>query len=260
MEFLKASRRKNIMSETLHVTLNVALATAVLALVSTGSLALAFGLVIVSKWRILAVRPRYWWANMQANIVDLATSLGIVVLMYTASTTALATEIQVILAVFYAFWLTVIKPRSGDMWVASQAAVSLLIGSWALLAIGYTLPSALVVIGMYIVGYGAARHVVVAYSETQPTLVAMVFGLIVAEMGWIEYHWTVGYGSDRMGDFKVAQGAIVVVLVGLLAERLYALAHSGRPVRNVEVVIPAVFTIVAIVILLGVFSSGTGII
>ncbi len=260
MEFLKASRRKNFVSEVLHVVLNMALAAAVFALVASGSIALAFALVIVSKWRILAVRPRYWWANIQANIVDLAASLGIVVLMYTAGRLSISFELQVVLAVLYAIWLIVVKPRSGRRWVAAQAAISLFLGTWALLAVGYLLPLTVVVAGMYVIGYGAARHVVAAYSESQPILVAMVFGLLVAEIGWVEYHWTVGYGTDLMGDFKVAQGAIIIMMVGFLAERLYALHESGREITKAEVAIPVVFTLLIITVLAGIFSSGTGII
>ena len=181
MEFLKASRRKNVFSEVLHIVLNAALAVAVFALVTTGSVALAFALVVVSKWRILAVRPRYWWANIQANIVDLTVSLGAVILLYLAGTvTGYGTQVQVGVAMLYAFWLIVVKPRSGSRWIVAQAAVSLFIGTWALLATAHVISLAVVVVGTYVIGYGAAKHVIALREESQPNLLAMVFGLIVA--------------------------------------------------------------------------------
>lgn len=261
MEFLKASRRKNVFSEILHVVLNVALASAVLALVATGSVALAFLLVVVSKWRILAVRPRYWWANIQANVVDLTVSLGVVVLMYLAGAApSYGVNLQIGIAILYALWLIVLKPRSGERWVVAQSAVSLFIGTWALLATGHIISLGVVVAGMYIIGYGAARHIIALKEEGQPSLVAMVFGLLMAEIAWAEYHWTVGYGGEMMADLKVAQGAIVVTLVGFLAERLYSLHAGERTVRKADVIIPTVFVVSIIAVLVIVFSSGTGII
>ncbi len=262
MELLKASRRKNLFSEVLHILLNIVLAAAVLGLVVGGSASLAFLLVIVSKWRILAVRPRYWWANIQANIVDISVSLGSVVLMTLAGTASgqYALYAQITLAVVWAIWLIFIKPRSGSQWVALQAATSLFIGSWALLSVAHTVSAAVVAASLYIVAYGSAKHVVSARSEDQPTLVAMVFGFLIAEIGWIVYHWTVAYGVANLGDLKVAQGAIVIVLTGLLAERMYYLYMSGRAVRSAEVAIPTVFVVATIAILTIVFKAGAGIV
>lgn len=261
MEFLKASRRKNVFSEILHAVLNMALAIAVFGLVTTGSVALAFVLVIVSKWRILAVRPRYWWANVQANIVDLTVSLSAVVLLYLAGTAAdYGVQIQVVVAVLYALWLIVLKPRSGGRWIVAQAATSLFVGTWTWFATAHIVPLVAMVVGIYVIGYGAAKHVIALREESQPNLIAMIFGMLVAEIAWAEYHWTVAYGGDALAEFKVAQGALVITLVGFLAERLYVLHTSGRSVRKAEVLIPSVFVAVIIVVLVMVFSSGTGII
>lgn len=263
MEFLKASRRKNVLSEVLHAVLNVALAVAVFALVTTGSAVLAFALVIVSKWRILAVRPRYWWANIQANIVDLTVSLGAVVLLYLAGTIAnYGAEVQIGVAVLYAVWLIALKPRSSARWIVAQAAISLFVGTWALFATAHIISLAAVVIGVYVIGYGAAKHVIALREESQPNLLAMIFGLLVAEIAWAEYHWTVAYGGDAMAEFKVAQGALVIALIGFLAERLYALQVQSdtRPIRKAEAIIPSVFVVLIITVLVVIFSSGTGII
>lgn len=262
MEFLKASRRKNVFSEVLHVILNAALAAFVFALVATGSMWLAFVVVLVSKWRVFAVRPRYWWANVQANIVDLAVSLGVVALMYLAGTGAntVVIQAQIAITILYAVWLIVIKPRSGLRWVSAQAAASLFVGSWALFAFAHLTPLFVTVIGIYVVTYGATRHILSSYEEDRPTLVAMVFGLVMAELGWAISYWTVGYGVALLPDFKVAQGSIIITAIAFLAERFYALHASGRQVRAIEVIIPTVFVVLIVTALLVWFSSGTGII
>ncbi|MBH1980861.1 hypothetical protein I8H89_05075 [Candidatus Saccharibacteria bacterium] len=261
MEFLKASRRKSLLSEMLHAVLNIALATAIFVLVFVGSTPLALALVLVSKWRILAVRPRYWWANILANIVDLAVSLSTVVLLYLAGTSGLyGLTLQVAIAALYAVWLIAIKPRSSQRWIVAQAGVSLFIGVWAVMAISYVLPLAVVVLAIYVIGYGAARHVLVSREEDQPSLLAMLFGLFVAEIAWVSYHWTVAYGTSILGELKLPQVTLVISLVGFLAVRLYSIHASGRSLRSAEAVAPSIFVSVVILVLVLFFSAGAGII
>lgn len=261
MEFLKASRRKSLFSELLHIALNIALAAALFGLVTTGSVALAFVLVFVSKWRILAVRMRYWWANILANIVDLTVSMSTVVLLYLAGTSeSLGLTLQIAVAVAYALWLTVAKPRSSQRWIAIQAGVGLTIGSWAVFAVSYLVPVSVVVLAMYVISYGAARHVLVAREEDQPSLLAMVFGLFIAELSWVVYHWAVAYGIDGLGDFKLPQATIIVGLVGFLVFRLYSFHVEGRSLRTVEAIVPSVFVTLVVLVLVTFFNVGAGII
>lgn len=61
MEFLKAAKRRTLLSELTYVALNIGLAVAILVVVLVIESPLpAIALVLLSKWRILAVRPRYW--------------------------------------------------------------------------------------------------------------------------------------------------------------------------------------------------------
>lgn len=261
MEFLKASRRKSLLSESLHVALNIALAAALFGLVTTGSVALAFVLVLVSKWRILAVRMRYWWANILANTVDLTVSMSTVILLYLAGTSELyGLTLQLVIAVLYAVWLIVLKPRSTQKWIVIQACVGLIAGSWAIFAVSYLVPVAAVVLAMYVVAYAAARHVLISREEDQPSLLAMVFGFFIAEIAWVSYHWTVAYGVDGLGDFKLPQATIIVGLVGFLIYRLYTLYVSGASLRNVETIVPSVFVATVVLVLTIFFSAGAGII
>lgn len=261
MEFLKASRRKSLFSELLYIALNVALAVALFALVATGSVALAVVLVLVSKWRILAVRVRYWWANILANIVDVTVSMGAVALLHLAGTSEqFGLYLQVFMTVLYSLWLIAVKPRSTKGWIAVQAATGLMVGSWAVFAMAHLVPSVIVVALIYVIGYGAARHVLISREESQPSLLAMVFGLLAAEMAWVVYHWTVAYGAAAFGDFKVPQGTILLILAGFLALRLYTVHASGRSFRSAEAIVPTVFTVMLILVLTLIFRAGTGII
>ncbi len=245
----------------MHALLNIALAAALFALVATGSWSLAIALVLVSKWRILAVRVRYWWANALANIVDLTVSLSTIVLLYLAGTSGqYGVWLQLAIAALYALWLVVAKPRSGERWIKLQATIGLFVGSWAVLALAHAIPLVVVLLLMYAIAYGSARHVLVAREEDQPSLLAMVFGLIVTELTWVIYHWTVAYGLEAAGELKLPQGSIVIVLLGFLIERLYTLLGHGKSIRSAEVLTPLIFVVLVVAVLALVFSSGAGII
>src|SRR5690606_36436165 len=110
MDFLKSSKRRSLVSELIYIMLNIALAVAILAVVLAIESPLpAVALVLLSKWRVLAVRPRYWMAHIKANLVDIFVSLSVVVLLYAASG---AFWVQAGLTVAYIVWLLFIKPRS----------------------------------------------------------------------------------------------------------------------------------------------------
>ena len=94
MELIKFAARRSKWSDVVYIMLNIAYAVALFVLVSPGIDLpyLAFVLVFMSKWRIIAVRPRFWFANLQANFADFMVGISVVTLMLlTAAATMLAT-------------------------------------------------------------------------------------------------------------------------------------------------------------------------
>ena len=258
MEFLKSSKRRSTISELVYIILNVALAIAVLAVVwAIESPLPAFVLVLLSKWRVLAVRPRYWFANIQANLVDIIVSLSVVVLLYAASKALL---VQIILTVLYIVWLLFIKPRSKRLFVAIQAGTALFLGVTALLSVSYEWPSSLVVAGMWVIGFSAARHVLGSYDEVHTGFYSLLWGLVVAELGWVMFHWTFAYTLPGLGDIKLSQTAIIVLATSFLAERIYSSFTQHGVVRSNDIILPALLSVSLILVLLVFFntiSSGT---
>jgi len=62
MEFLKIIKRRSFLHEVVYIILNVVLALSAMVLIRvTGVYWPSLVLVLVSKWRILAVRPRFGW-------------------------------------------------------------------------------------------------------------------------------------------------------------------------------------------------------
>lgn len=267
-ELLELLRKKSIIGEISHISLNILLALSVYALVYIGDWAIyvAVLLVLLSKWRIFAVRPRYWWANILANIVDIAVSLSLVVLLAVANESGIySTYLGYGVVAFYVIWLVLIKPRSHKKWVIVQSLTTLFFGTWAIAEVSHLIPLWLVVLAMYIIGYGAARHVLTNFEENEMSLISMVYGLVIAEVSWLIYHWNVAYGVRDMGDFRVPQMAIVVVALSVAMYSMFVgfktLGKKRDALRTAEVMAPVIFALVIIIVLLVFFSSqGPGII
>lgn len=258
MEFLKSSKRRSVISELIYIVLNVALAIVILGVVwAIESPLPAFVLVLLSKWRVLAVRPRYWFANVQANLVDIIVSLSVVVLLYAASS---ALVVQIILTLLYIVWLLFVKPRSKRTFVAIQAGTALFLGVTALMSVSFEWPSSLVVLLMWVIGYSTARHILGSYDEVHSAFYSLLWGLVVAEMGWLMYHWAFAYALPGLGDIKLSQTAIIMLAVSFLAERVYSSSAQHGSVRSGDIMLPALLSVSLVLVLLLFFntiSSGT---
>jgi hypothetical protein len=253
MDFLKSSKRRSLLSELVYILLNVALAVAILVIVwAIESPIAAFALVLLSKWRVLAVRPRYWFANIQANLVDIIVSLSIVVLLYAASGALAA---QIIITLLYIGWLLYIKPRSKRVFVAVQAGAAIFLGVTALMSVSYDWMASPVVLLMWIIGYSAARHVLGSYDEAHISFYSLVWGLIFAELGWLAYHWTFAYEIPGVGEIKLAQIALIALAISFIAERVYGSYTKHGSVRSSDVMLPILLSVSVIMILLVFFNK-----
>ncbi len=253
MEFLKSSKRRSLLSELIYVLLNIAFAVAVLGVVwAIESPVAAFVLVVLSKWRVLAVRPRYWFANIQANLVDIIVSLSIVVLLYSANGAPIA---QCIVTALYIVWLLFIKPRSKRAYVSAQAGIATFLGVTALMSTSYDWDTAIVVLLMWIIGYSTARHVLGSYEEAHISFYSLVWGLIVAELGWLAYHWTFAYAIPGIGDIQLSQVALIMLAISFLAERVYASYTRHGSVKSSDVILPSLLSVSVILVVLVFFNK-----
>lgn len=263
MEFLRLVRRRSFLSEVIYIGLNVAFAVVVaIALKFTGSIVLAIALVLLSKWRVFAVRSRYWLANIQTNLVDTIVGVSIVGYMYgvVSSTTLSSLQQWGLLAVVtavYIIWLVLIKPRSARVYMAAQAGMALFMGTSVLYAVSYNWPAAVVVVVMWVIGYAAARHVLSSYDETHLLPLSLVWGTMMAEIGWVAYHWTVGYQLPGIPGAYVPQISIIVLLLGFGAYKIYNSFYHHQKIRTNDVLLPLTFVICVIAVLL-LFFNGIG--
>jgi len=251
MELLKSVRKRSFLSEVAYVVLNIALAVALLVIVIVVNVPWpALGLVLLSKWRIFAVRSRYWMANIRANMIDLIVGISMVVLLYSAGEDRVA---QICLTALYIAWLLFLKPRSKRRYVASQAAVGLLFGIAAIVQISPELPSSLVVLMSWLVGYSATRHVLSVEHETHINFLSLLWGFVVAEIMWLTYHWTIGYAVG--GNLQLSQATIIVLALSFLAERIYMSYRRNGTINASDIFMPALLSISVIGVVLFVFGG-----
>jgi len=266
MEFLKFVRKRSFLSELIYTILNIALAVAVLLIVRyTDAVWFAIVLVLLSKWRVFAVRPRFWWANFRSNMVDFIVSISIVIHLYAVNTAAIGDTTKLFLmiglTVAYIVWLLFIKPRSKRAYMAVQAGLAVFLGMSALFMISYNWPVSVVVLGAWLVGYSAARHILGSYDdETHGLFLGLAWGLVTAEIAWVAYHWAIAYPLPIVPALMLPQVALLTTLVTFLAYKAYDSFYKHAKIRMTDVLLPLLFTLSVVLVLLIVFNRvGTAI-
>ena len=255
MDLLKSHKRRTRLSETTYIILNVGFAASLLVtalLIQSPWLSLL--IVLLSKWRALAVRPRFWFANLVANMVDLIVGVSMVGFLYAA---AGSLWLQCIITACYVGWLLIIKPRSKRSYVATQAGLAVFLGVTALSIVSYSWDSIFFVAVMWGIGYVAARHVLGSYEEPHTTLYSLITGFVFAEFGWISFHWLIAYPLPGFGEIRLSQLALLTTLFCLVAERAYASYHTHGKVRWTDIMLP-VFLTLGIMAALFVFAIVNG--
>lgn len=266
MEFLKLVRRRSFVSEVVYTVLNVAFAVALVIVIRyTESIPLALGLVLISKWRVLAVRVRYWFVNIRSNLVDIIVSVSVVLHLYTINAANIDDFRKLILlgiaTALYIVWLLVIKPRSKRSYVALQAGIAILLGTAALFTISFSWPASAVVLGMWLIGFSAANHVLNTYDdETHQLFLSLAWSTVFAELGWVAYHWTIAYSLPVVTSLLVPQISIIGVLAAFVAYKAYDSFYHHQKIRTSDIILPLLFTLSVITVLVFVFNRvGTAI-
>lgn len=237
-------------SPVFHIGLNIILALTVFVLVRIEFAQLALLLVLLSKWRMLVVRPRFWIPNIRINSVDIIVSLSILVFMVESNTAA----VQLAWTLAYVMWLLIIKPASGTLMISVQAMVGLLFGQVALF---YGLGDAplywLVAISGFI-SYFVARHFFDSFDEPYAKLLSNLFGFFGAASTWILGHWMLFYLNGT-----IAQPAIILVATGYSMAALYYLDHFDKLSKavRIEILVTTLVIVLAILASLSVNVAST---
>lgn len=269
VEFIQTTRRRSTVADLIYILFNILLASAVVALtIFFNTPWLAIALVLLSKWRVIAVRPRYWWANLLSSLPDLVMGLSVVLISWSASRSynelveggnASMVPFNVVwlqgaLAVLYAIWLIVIKPLRREKWVLFQALAAQFMGLTALSMTSNVLPLLLVVLGSFVVGFASARQMLGRYDEESRGLLASVWGLLVAILAYACWHWNVLYPVvPRI--LLIPQIAIIVTTISFVATRVYKAWANDKKVTWAELGAPTLFTAALTLVILFCFGG-----
>lgn len=200
----------------LHLALLVVLPVVVFILVRLDFVQLALSVIVLSKWRMFAVRPRFWAANIRANAIDLIVGLSIVIFM-----THAGVWMQLAWTALYAIWLIYIKPASGTFMITAQAFIGQLAGLMALYLAWDSGPIYGLTLTTGLICFLAARHFLDTFDEPYARMLAYVWGYFGAALAWLLSHWLLFYGT-------VAQITLLLSSLGYGLAVLYYLDHYDR--------------------------------
>ncbi len=203
---------------------------------------LAYGLVLLSKWRMFAIRPRHWPASIRANAIDMLAGLSFVVFMAQSPTGAW----QLVWLLAYEVWLLVIKPRSKVFWTTVQASLAQFASLSALYLLWGDSSLILLVAASWAICYLTARHFFSSFDEPLGSMLSHIWGYTAAALTWVLGHWLLYYGF-------LAQPVLLLSVLSYGLAALYYLESNDRLSSLIRREILLIMTAVIIVVIL--FSS-----
>lgn len=210
----------------------------ILLLVQLGFGAFAAAVVLLAKWRMFAVRPRYWLSNIRANLVDIFVGLSVVVFM--VGTAHIVTQIA--WASLYTIWLLFLKPRSDSLSVTAQALIA---QAATMVAFYRAFPDASIagiVVATWLVCYASARHFLNAFEEPHSRPVVHMWAWFGASLAWVLAHWSIEY-------LFIPQLALLLTVIGYGLATTYYLYKTHRLHDNIRVQLISIMMILVTIII-----------
>lgn len=229
-------------SHAFYFVYNALLPLLVFLLVQSGFVQLALSLILLSKWRMFAVRPRFWLANIRANAIDMIIGVSVLAFMVASG----SEFVRLLWAVLWGAWLINIKPRADTFWVSLQAFIGFAVGMTAMFLTWDHSPLFVLVGAAGLVCFFAAHHFFDSFDEPYTRLLAYLWGYFGAALTWILGHWLLYYGP-------VAQPTLLLVALGLGIGTLYYLDHFDK--LNLQVRRQVIFIMITVLLVVLTFSD-----
>ena len=209
-DYVLARKSRNIASTMVHIFLNLLLGVgAVLVTVLSNSPILGLILVLASKWRVFAVRARYFMLNLKSNLADIIVGISVVLIAYYAGPAFL--PVDFVLMAFYSIWLLFIKPLSSETATMVQSLITVFMGITASVIMTANLDAIAITLLSFLIGYSASRHILSQSEDRDFTLTTLVCGLLFAEIAWLCHSWSIIYTFGDTG-IRVPQLAIILTI------------------------------------------------
>jgi len=234
--------------DLLHIGVNVGFSLVLGAMVLIWQLTpLAIALVFLSKWRTLAVQPRFWVTNIKANLVDIVVGVSSVGLMHQSKESSVA----YVWVGLYAVWLLLIKPRSSSLWISIQTITAQALGLVMLFGSTDLVQHAVIVCALsWVIAWAAARHYFSSYDEPHYRALSLIWGFIVLQTVWYALHF-IQYFS--VAGLLIATVAIFITIISVTLGSMYHAYKNDKLTRNL-VIENSVLSVISVIALL--ISSG----
>lgn len=230
-------------SHVLYLLLNMLLPLTVFMLVRTGFVSVAIGVILLSKWRMFAVRPRFWLANIRTNAVDLIIGLSVLALMDGTQTNWL----QLLYAFLWILWLIFIKPRNDVLWVSLQALSAQAVGLTAIFSALDHQSLMVLVLAVGFTCFFCAHHFFYSFDEEHIRVLAYIWAYFGAALTWILGHWLIYYYH------VIAQPTLLLFTIAFSLGTLYYLDHFDKLSKSIRRQI--IFILITIISVIVVFSD-----
>lgn len=225
-----------------HLLLLFLLPITAFVLVRLGFVQIALVIVILSKWRIISVKPRFWLTNIRSNSIDLIVGLASV--LFIAHTSSIL--VQAAWVSFYIYWLLTIKPATNLYMTSMQAFIGQFFGLMALYLIWADGPIYGLTLITGAICFFAARHFLESFSEPYARMLSYFWGYFGASLAWLFSHRLIFYGA-------ISQPTLLLSALGYGLAVIYYLDHNDRLSKGARR--QFIFLMLAIVVVVLVFSD-----
>lgn len=204
-------------SHFFHIVLTIIFPIVIFILVRLHFAELAVAILFLSKWRMFAVRPRHWLANIRANAVDILVGVSVIIFMAHTDSQLL----QMIWAAMYALWLLLLKPSATLFGISLQALVAQTFGLMAIFIAWPSSPLYMLVIATWVVCYVSARHFFTSFDEPYTRFLTDVWAYFGAALVWLLGHWLLFYQV-------ISQPTLLLTVIGFGLATVYYLDKTDR--------------------------------
>jgi len=256
-DYVFARKSRNIASNAVHIFLNILLGFAVVLItVFSASPVLGIILVLISKWRVFAVRKRYLWLNIKSNLVDIIVGLSVVLLAYYAGNALM--PVHFLLIALSVVWLLFIKPLSSENATLVQSMVAVFLGISASTIMTANMDGLAAVLIAFLIGYAASRHVLSQSGDQDFTLATLICGLVFAEVAWLCHVWSIFYNLNYPIEtgIRVPQAALILTIFTFVYNYArQAMIRHQEDFRFRDIIGPVLFGVALVGIMVLWFSN-----
>lgn len=230
---------KGRVSGALHGLLRFVLPVLTLGLVLLDLEVVAFALAVLSKWRVLAVKSRYWGVNLRGNVVDTVVVLSLIAFMSSAS-------MPWTLVWFggHLLWVGYLKKKTTAYGMGAQGIIAQALGVSAVLQADRSISIAALTVAVWFIAYFSARHIMSAYGDDHSGMISHVWALFALQLAWVLGHWQVWYGGLHQ---------LVIILTTLLTSvtLIYDFYKQERLNKSLlrQIVLSTLTILVAVIVL-----------